>query len=361
MGYARGTFPGTSPYVIRQSVINHSKMADEEEDDDHLPHISDEDIVEEIRAQFKVSIIGTTEGMKETILILDHSDCWESLPEEYFVEAVRQSSRGFPVSVLVMKHHRLQALPTDLHVVCSRLNHMDLSFNRLPTFSLHAPSAFSHLKELILTGNGLLTIEEDIGELRQLQLLDLSQNKLIALPPALGRLQNLTVLRAAFNRITSLCDEVCSLKNLRELEIHNNLLASIPPSFSELTQLQILHASCNSLSNQSLTTIVTCGANLQELYMANNCITALPLQLSEQCKLKRLVIGGNPIVRPPLRVCRKGLGAIQQYLTKKLEKVAAEMTVSAESDKTGDERRATIPVNDYSDDDSDSDYYVKLD
>lgn len=335
-------------------------MADEEQDDDNLPHTSDEDIVEEIRAQFKVSIVGTTEGMKETILILDHSDSWESLPEEYFVEAVRRSSRGFPVSVLVMKHHRLQALPTDLQVVCSHLNHMDLSFNRLSSFSLHGPSAFTRLQELILTGNGLNTIGEDIGELRQLRLLDLSQNKLNALPPALGQLQSLTILRAAFNSIASLCDEVCSLKNLRELEIHNNLLTSIPPSFSELTQLQILHASCNSLSNQALCTIVTCGGNLQELYVANNSITALPQQLSEQHKLKRLVVGGNPIVHPPLRVCRKGLGAMQQYLTKKLANVATKMTVSSESDRAGGEC-TVIRTTDNSDDDSDSGYYVKLD
>lgn len=342
-------------------------MADEDlvvRDGDDVPQngTSDEDLVEEIRAHFKVSIMGTADGMKETILIFDHNtNSWEVLPEVHFVEAVRRSSRGFPVSVLVMKHHRLQALPQDLQVVCSHVNYMDLSFNRLSFFSLHAPSAFARLKELNLAGNGLNTIGEEIGELRQLQLLDLSRNELTALPPVLGQLQNLTVLRAAFNKISTLCDEVCSLKNLLELEIHNNLLTSIPVSFAGLAQLQILHASCNLLPNKALSTIITWGDNLQELYVANNCITALPRRLAEQCKLQRLVIGGNPIVHPPPRVCRQGLIAIQRHMTNRIKKTIA---AGISFDRTSGVSTVKNPDNyesDSSDDDSDGDYYVKLD
>lgn len=319
---------------------------------------TDEEVVEEIRAHFKVSIMGTVEGMKETILILDHNmKSWHALPEVGFVEAVRQSSRGFPVSVLVMKHHRLQYLPKDLQVACSHVNHMDLSFNRLSSFSLHAPSAFASLKELNLVGNGLHTIGEEIGGLRQLQLLDLSRNELTSLPPVLGQLQNLTVLRAPFNKISTLSDEVCLLKNLLELEIHNNLLTTVHVPVGGWTQLKILHASCNFLSNRALAAILSSvGDDLRELYVANNCISVLPYQLGKRYKLQRLVIGGNPLEHPPPRVCRQGLVAIQQHLTKRWNKTLA-ATVQVDFSVV---RNPDYYDTDTSDDDSD-DYYVKLD
>lgn len=339
-------------------------MADAVQNGDHVPQngTTDEDLVEEIRAHFKVSIMGTTEGMKETILILDHNMMsWHALPEAHFVEAVRRSSRGFPVSVLVMKHHRLQYLPRDLQVVCSYLNHMDLSFNRLSSFSLHAPSAFACLKELILAGNGLHTIGEEIGELKQLQLLDLSRNELTALPPVLGQLRNLTVLRAGFNKIATLCDEVCSLKKLRELEVHNNLLTTVPDSFC-LTQLQILHASSNMLSNEALRCINHRCPNLQELYVANNCISVLPLTLAEQHNLQRLVIGGNPIVHPPPKVCRQGLIAIQRHLTnRKIRKAAKDIEYDVTVGVSNFANPEHYDSDSSDDDDSDSEYYVKLD
>ncbi|CAN2041547.1 hypothetical protein GMMP15_530005 [Candidatus Magnetomoraceae bacterium gMMP-15] len=66
--------------------------------------------------------------------------------------------------------------------------------------------------ELFLCFCELEKIPVEIGELKNLQLLDLSSNKLTSLPAEIGELKNLLSLYLSSNKLTSLPKEITKLK-----------------------------------------------------------------------------------------------------------------------------------------------------
>lgn len=61
-----------------------------------------------------------------------------------------------------------------------------------------------------------------------LQVLLVSNNRLLSLPEELGRMDNLTELDAACNQITHLPTRMSDLKNLRSLSLRSNQLVYLP-------------------------------------------------------------------------------------------------------------------------------------
>lgn len=83
------------------------------------------------------------------------------------------------------------------------------------------------LKELHLLDAGLLYLTDDIGGLKQLEVLDLGQNKLKILPESLVKLQNLKKLKIEQNLFTSIPAVLYEMTFLKTLEIGNNTLPEI--------------------------------------------------------------------------------------------------------------------------------------
>ena len=86
-----------------------------------------------------------------------------------------------------------------------------------------------------------LKVEDDAFEgLLNLEYLDISDNKVLSLPAAaLGRLPQLKRLKADYNRIGALSEEILkSVKGLEELSLAYNIIREIPKgTFGDLTQL----------------------------------------------------------------------------------------------------------------------------
>lgn len=61
-----------------------------------------------------------------------------------------------------------------------------------------------------------------------IQVLLVSNNRLVSLPEELGRMERLTELDAACNQITHLPARLSDLKNLRSLSLRNNHLVYLP-------------------------------------------------------------------------------------------------------------------------------------
>lgn len=70
-------------------------------------------------------------------------------------------------------------------------------------------------------GNGKLKqLPPEIGQLNDLELLDLSENLLIQLPPEIGQLRNLRFLALAGNKLTQVPSEIGHLwNNLQQLDL----------------------------------------------------------------------------------------------------------------------------------------------
>jgi Leucine-rich repeat (LRR) protein len=94
-------------------------------------------------------------------------------------------------------------------------------------------AAASEATELNLSDLGLTELPPEIGQLTNLQELDLWGNQLTVLPPEIGQLTNLRWLDVAGNQLTVLPPEIGQLTNLRWLDVAGNPLPSDYPTETE--------------------------------------------------------------------------------------------------------------------------------
>ena len=80
-----------------------------------------------------------------------------------------------------------------------------------------------------------------------LQVLDLSKNKLTRIPAAVGKLEYLQILDVSANMITEFPDELCDLPNLRKLSAGRNELSQLPGNIGNLKELEFLDLWSNNL------------------------------------------------------------------------------------------------------------------
>jgi internalin A len=93
---------------------------------------------------------------------------------------------------------------------------------------------------LILSLLGITYIPVELGQLTNLQRLDLDNNQLTHLPVELRQLTNLRILFLHNNQLTQLPMELGHLSNLQDLSLHNNQLTQLPVELGHLTNLQDL-------------------------------------------------------------------------------------------------------------------------
>eukprot|EP01089_Gocevia_fonbrunei_P014157 TRINITY_DN3811_c0_g1_i1.p1 TRINITY_DN3811_c0_g1~~TRINITY_DN3811_c0_g1_i1.p1 ORF type:complete len:518 (-),score=69.18 TRINITY_DN3811_c0_g1_i1:21-1574(-) len=130
-------------------------------------------------------------------------------------------------------------LPTDIRLLCSTLEELNLCNNLLVTL----PPEIGELKALIslqIESNAITYLPPQIGQLTRLERLFLNNNKLVCLPPEIGQLTNLVWLSADNNRLTSLPKEIGLLKNLGWISVENNDLTSLPIEMGLLSKLESL-------------------------------------------------------------------------------------------------------------------------
>jgi Leucine-rich repeat (LRR) protein len=84
---------------------------------------------------------------------------------------------------------------------------------------------------------GLNELPPEIGQLTQLQVLDLSGGRLTALPPELAALHDLRVLNLTRNNFMTFPTVITQLQ-LRVLDMQSNHLTSLPSDFGQLSGIQ---------------------------------------------------------------------------------------------------------------------------
>ena len=152
------------------------------------------------------------------------------------------------------------------------------------------------LKALLLHANGLFELPETLSRLSSLTLLSLANNNLEH--PAGGfpdgwtsGLHAVATLDLSRNRLAALPEEVCALKQLRRLILDANSLVSLPEfAPGQLPALEVLSASSNRLD--ALPPSVTVLTSLQTLNVADNMLKTLPAA-SGLAQLARLNARGN--------------------------------------------------------------------
>ncbi len=185
----------------------------------------------------------------------------------------------------------------------NQLNYLDLSYNRLNTLSDGVFSELSQLNYLDFWDNQLSTLSDGVfSELSQLNYLNLNSNQLSVLSEGIfSRLSQLNSLSLGGNRLSTLSEGVFSrLNQLNYLELGVNQLSTLSEGvFSRLSQLNYLSLTSNHLNDTAVKNLTqNFPFQLNELRLDSNPIGndgALALAELLPCtNLSRISFSGNP-------------------------------------------------------------------
>jgi hypothetical protein len=143
----------------------------------------------------------------------------------------------------------------------------------------------SNLNKLFLQNNGLISFPAILSQLKKLEVLDISKNKITTIDNY--DFPSLTELNASFNSLTSF--DLWGSK-LKILDLLGNKIKNLPLNIDELCP------------------------NLKYLNIAFNSITSLPNTMGFMISLKELFVNGNILKNFPYEIIGRGAGAILNYL-----------------------------------------------
>ncbi len=188
----------------------------------------------------------------------------------------------------------------------AQLQWLDLSYNQLTGKIPPELGQLAQLQRLDLSYNQLTgKIPPELGQLAQLQRLSLYYNRLTALPPELGQLGQLQNLDLSHNQLIALPPKLGQLGQLQNLDLSHNQLMALPPELDQLQRLEFLF-----LSHNRLTTLPPELSQLQRLDLSHNQLTALPSDLAQLAQLQRLDLSHNQLTALPPELAQ--LAQLQQ-------------------------------------------------
>ncbi|CAF1279735.1 unnamed protein product [Adineta steineri] len=190
----------------------------------------------------------------------------------------------------------IRSLPSEIELLATSLIH----FGVYDTPVAHLPEQIGKLRTLYyleLSNTGLLDLPNSIGDLSSLLDLRLPWNKLTSLPITLGNLQNLLLVKLDGNpQLRS----VQSLNGLPNLQSIITTYCSIERLASNLPNLQHLNMRHNNLTD--LVNIRTLGNNTnlpKSFYFSANRIRSVPPQIGYVRNLVELDLDYNELTNLP--------------------------------------------------------------
>ena len=164
--------------------------------------------------------------------------------------------------------------------------------------------ALPHLAKLYLTGCGLTEFPASVSEARELVYINLDRNRIQTLPEQLP--SGLRWLRLNGNGLTSVPETIGKLRDLRRIYLNDNALVSLPASFASLEALEDIALANNRL--ESFPEMLVGLPSLRNLDLRGNAnITALPANIGDMKTLKTLTLAGCRIPKEERNRIRKAL------------------------------------------------------
>ncbi|CAJ0915080.1 unnamed protein product [Ranitomeya imitator] len=216
----------------------------------------------------------------------------------YFPEHVRSMSS---LRWLKLNRTGLCYLPEELSSL-HKLEHLSVSHNSLTT--LHGElSSLPCLRAIVARANSLKNsgIPDDIFQLDDLSVLDLSYNQLTECPRELENAKNMLVLNLSHNSIDNIPNQLfINLTDILYLDLSDNKLDSLPPQMRRLVHLQTLILNNNPLMHAQLRQLPAMVA-LQTLHVKNTQRTQsnLPTSLEGLLNLADVDLSMNDLTRVP--------------------------------------------------------------
>uniref|UniRef100_A0A8K9Y5C2 PPM-type phosphatase domain-containing protein n=1 Tax=Oncorhynchus mykiss TaxID=8022 RepID=A0A8K9Y5C2_ONCMY len=175
------------------------------------------------------------------------------------------------LEVLDVQHNLLTELPHNLFIKAQSLRYLNASANKLeclPPASL-SEEGFSSLQELYLTNNSLT--DKSVPLLTghaHLRVLHLAYNQLQTFPASkMARLEQLEELDLSGNRLRAVPTTILSCRHMHTLSAHSNNI-TVFPEVLQLQDMKCVDLSCNELCEVVLPESLP--AKLQELDLTGN-------------------------------------------------------------------------------------------
>ncbi|XP_064820754.1 protein flightless-1 homolog isoform X1 [Oncorhynchus masou masou] len=216
----------------------------------------------------------------------------------YFPEHVKSMSS---LRWLKLNRTGLCYLPEEVAAL-QKLEHLSVSHNSLTT--LHGElSSLPNLRAVVARANNLKNsgVPDDIFQLDDLSVLDLSFNQLTEIPRDLENSKNMLVLNLSHNSIDAIPNQLfINLTDLLYLDLSDNKLDSLPPQMRRLVHLQTLILNNNPLMHAQLRQLPAMVA-LQTLHLRSTQRTQsnMPTSLEGLVHLADVDLSFNDLSRVP--------------------------------------------------------------
>lgn len=212
------------------------------------------------------------------------------------------------LETLNASHGAIESLPASLRNL-THLKKADFSFNALREVPLPL-AGHPSLESLDLSHNLISTIPRNIENASNLESLYLNDNLLTEFDAAdrgllpgeqlnLGKLKSLEHLDLSNNHIYSLARSFGDLPALKSLHLENNRLRILPPNFGNLTQLKSLYLQNNELARFIGVEATNKPMHLRHLDLNGNQLRLLPGWIFDLPSGSRIDYGNNPIMSIP--------------------------------------------------------------
>ena len=127
------------------------------------------------------------------------------------------------------------------------------SGNNINNNNTNNTTTISGNKILDLSNQGLTSIPSYVFNQTGLEELNVSHNYLTgAIQSQIGQLKNLKILDASYSQMTGVPAEIGQLRNLQSLDLSYNQLTGLPNELGNLQNLKILNLTGNNYSQQDL-------------------------------------------------------------------------------------------------------------
>ena len=179
------------------------------------------------------------------------------------------------------------------------LEYMNLSRNRLTKLP-SCIAAFKHLRVLALAWNSLLELPDSIGDLAMLEELSAAFNKLESLPKSMSKCRALSRVDLHCNRLSQLTKMIGEWKVLEVLRLEGNRLETLPSAIGLCRSLLVLNVTDNKL--KALPDSIVELGQLQILAVDGNLLTAIPEKIGQCSQLGQLSLDRNDLDILPMSI-----------------------------------------------------------